>query len=118
MPIQRGDVVLVDYPFTGGQGSKLRPALVVQWDVNNQRLSHVILAAITTTTHRQDQPTQYLVDTSTADGKAAGLRFDSVVTCEKLMTVDQQLCRRKLGALPVTAMERVDECLKAALDLQ
>ncbi len=53
MALQRGDVVLVQYPYSTGTGSKLRPALVVQPDHNNQRLSHVILAPITTTTHRQ-----------------------------------------------------------------
>lgn len=72
MPIQRGDVVLVTFPFTDLQGSKLRPALVVQSDKNNQRLSNVILAAITTTTHRQNQPTQYFIDVSTAVGKSSG----------------------------------------------
>ena len=38
MKAQRGDVVLVNYPFADGVGSKVRPALIVQCDSNNRRL--------------------------------------------------------------------------------
>jgi mRNA-degrading endonuclease toxin of MazEF toxin-antitoxin module len=51
MKLQRGDVVVVRFPFSSGAGAKLRPAVVVQNDVNNSRLQNVIVAAITTTTH-------------------------------------------------------------------
>ena len=51
MTLKRGDVVIVHYPFSSGTGTKLRPALVVQCDRNNRRLTNVILTAITTTTH-------------------------------------------------------------------
>jgi len=117
MALQRGDVVLVQYPYSSGTGSKLRPALVVQPDQNNRRLSNVILAPITTTTHRHDQPTQCLIELDTEPGKAAGLRHTSVVSCENLSTVSQSLVRRKLGQMPSTTMNQVDECLKSALGL-
>ena len=48
--MKRGDVVLVDWPFAGGAGAKLRPALVVQNDRDNQRLTNTILAMITSVT--------------------------------------------------------------------
>lgn len=40
MPIQRGDVILCQLPLpsTGLDQFKLRPAVVVSKDVNNQRL--------------------------------------------------------------------------------
>ena len=37
MNVQRGDVVLVDYPYPGGGGAKVRPALVIQNDRDNRR---------------------------------------------------------------------------------
>ncbi|WP_425397524.1 type II toxin-antitoxin system PemK/MazF family toxin [Aeoliella sp.] len=117
MPLARGDVVLVQFPFSSGSGSKLRPALVVQSDKNNQRLKNVILAPLTTTTHRSGEATQYVVDAGTPVGKAAGVRHTSVVTCENLMTVEQSLISRRLGALPPPAMLEVDKCLKSALAL-
>lgn len=46
MKITRGEVVLVDYPYSDGTGSKVRPALVVQNDNLNLRITDTILAAI------------------------------------------------------------------------
>jgi mRNA-degrading endonuclease toxin of MazEF toxin-antitoxin module len=46
MKSQRGDVVLVSYPFASGGGSKVRPALVIQCDRNNGRLDNTIVAQI------------------------------------------------------------------------
>jgi len=52
MRVQRGDVVLVDYPYSDRTGSKVRPCLVVQNDRNNQRLDDTIVVTITRTTLR------------------------------------------------------------------
>jgi mRNA-degrading endonuclease toxin of MazEF toxin-antitoxin module len=43
---KRGNIILVDLPFTDRSGSKIRPALMVQSDHNNARLNDVILALI------------------------------------------------------------------------
>ena len=42
MNVRRGEVVLVDFPYSDHTGSKVRPALVVQADVWNQRLDDTI----------------------------------------------------------------------------
>lgn len=46
MKVNRGEVVLVDYLFSDRTGSKVRPCLVVQNDINNRRLDDTIVAAI------------------------------------------------------------------------
>jgi mRNA-degrading endonuclease toxin of MazEF toxin-antitoxin module len=57
MSFNRGDTVLVNYPFAGGTGSKVRPALVVQCDRNNQRLHNTVIAQITSRIqHAQSEP--------------------------------------------------------------
>jgi len=117
MPLSRGEIVLVQFPYSSGAGSKLRPAVVVQPDHNNRRLTNVILAPITTTIQRAGESTQYLVDAGSSAGKAAGLRHTSVITCENLTTVAQSLVRRRLGRLPPAAVDQVNACLKAALGL-
>lgn len=117
MPVSRGEIVLVQFPYSSGTGSKLRPAVVVQPDHNNRRLTNVILAPITTTIQRAGESTQYLVDAGSSVGKAAGLRHTSVITCENLTTIAQSLVRRRLGRLPPRAMDQVNACLKAALGL-
>lgn len=118
MPVSRGDVVLVPVPFSSGAGSKVRPVLVVQSDVNNQRLQDTIVAVITSTTRRTTlTPTQLLVEVATPEGRQSGLLHDSAVTCERLHTVLQTRIRRKIGSLPPATMLKIDACLKAALGL-
>lgn len=50
MNVSRGDIVLVAFPFTSGRGGELRPAVVVQADTLNMRLTNTVIAGITTTT--------------------------------------------------------------------
>jgi mRNA interferase MazF len=119
MKVRRGDVVLVDYLFSDRSGSKVRPCLVVQNDANNHRLDDTILAAISSNTSRAArEPTQLLVAVTTAAGQQSGLLFDSAVQCENLVTIDCPFIFRKIGTLPVTTMEQIDSCLKAALALK
>ncbi len=114
---QRGDVVLVWFPFSSGTSGKLRPALVVQNDKNNARLANTIIAAITTVTRRIHEPTQLLVDITTVEGKTSGLLFNSAISCENLATIEQRLIQRKIGVLPDSALAEVAVCLKASLGL-
>ena len=53
MKVRRGEVVLIDFPYSDNTGSKVRPALVVQVDTLNQRLDDTILALITSSWHRR-----------------------------------------------------------------
>jgi mRNA interferase MazF len=117
MNVQRGDVVLVDFPFAGGAGSKVRPALIIQNDRDNGRLVNTIVAQITGTTHRALEATQVLVEVSTPEGRQSGLRFDSVVNCVNLATLPKDKVLRLLGSLPAVFMQKVNDALKAALEL-
>ena len=95
MKVRRGEVVIVDFPYSDQTGRKVRPALVVQSNVWNQRLDDTILALITGSRHRRvGATTQYFVDISTDEGQQTGLRFDSVIQCENLITYDQSLILR------------------------
>ena len=119
MNAQRGDVVLVNFPFSSGVGSKLRPALVVQSDHNNPRLANTIVAMITRTTHRATrEPTQLLIDIAAPEGRQTGLVVTSAITCENLFTIEQNLITRKIGHLPGSLMTQVDARLKWSLGLK
>ena len=118
MSISRGEVVLLPFPFASGGAAKRRPALVIQSDHNNTRLANVIVAQITSNTSRAGQErTQVLIDVATPEGSQSGLHFDSAVTCENLATVEQSLVVRKLGTLPTTLMDRVNDAFKASLGI-
>jgi len=116
--MKRGDVVLVAFPYVTGAGGKNRPALVIQCDQNNQRLSNTIVAMITGNIRlATTEPTQLLIDPAAPEGKSSGLSYPSAVKCENLYTVDQRDIPRILGSLPPSLMGRIDDCLKAALGL-
>jgi mRNA interferase MazF len=115
--MKRGDIVLLDYPYTDGSGSKVRPVLIVQNDRDNQRLMNTIVALITKNVSRVHEPTQFLIDVATPDGQQSGLNQSSAVACGNLFTVAQTKVRRVIGTLPASAMVQIDTCLKAALEL-
>ncbi len=117
MNVQRGDVVLVDFPYASGGGAKVRPALVIQNDRDNQRLVNTIIVQITSLTRRVLEPTQLLIELASPEGQQSGLQQDSVVNCVNMLTLDKGKVLRKLGTLPNATMLRVNECLKAALEL-
>lgn len=117
MSVRRGDVVLIDFPFSGGSAGKVRPALVVQNDLDNRRLTNTIIAMITSQTKRALQLTQLLIDISTPDGALTGLRKNSVVNCVNLFTVEQTKILRTIGHLSAPLLRQIDDCLKLALGL-
>ena len=119
MNVQRGDIVIVDYPYSDQIRSKIRPALVVQSDIWNQRLDNTIIASITSSRHRRvGAPTQYFIDTTTADSEQTGLRLNSIVQCENLLTYNRNRILSVIGSLSDVAMQEIGACLKAALGLQ
>lgn len=118
MKYQRGEVVLLNYPFASGQGSKTRPALVVQCDSNNQRLDNTIIVQITSRIRfAKSESTQLLIEVLSIAGRQSGLINDSAVSCENLFTIRQDAIIRKLGSLPDSTMEQVNACLKASLGI-
>ncbi len=98
-------------------GEKIRPAVVVQSDAENQRLANTILAMITGNLDDAGQPTTVFVDPRTPDGTGSGLSGPSVVKCYNLATVRQRRVLQVIGHLSNTLMQQINQALKAALEL-
>src|SRR5277367_4444864 len=116
---RKGDVVLVSFPYTTDEGqtqTKRRPAVIISNDYNNARLDDVLLVPLTSNTTRAGrEPTQVVVSMTSEEGKAAGLRLDSVIDCTVIATIPKTLLVNKIGAFPQETMERVDQCLMIAM---
>lgn len=110
---ERGDVVLVRFPFTDLATAKQRPALVVASRSFAASGEDVIVVAISG--QRVDRPGKF--DHVVKSWREAGLLMPSVVRAGKLVTLHRDLIRRGLGALPAEEMETVGALLKAALAL-
>ena len=115
--MNRGDVVLVPFPFQDKLGEKVRPAVVVQCDAENRRLANTVLAMITGNLDDVGKRTTVLIDPQTPEGAEAGLNGPSLVKCYNLATVRQRRIAHVLGHLPDLLMLQVNEALKAALAL-
>ena len=115
--VRRGDVVLLPFPFAGGAGAKVRPAVVVQADPLNRRLANTVVAQVTSNTGRAGNASQLLIRAASPDGRACGLLFDSAVTTENLATVRRSDVARTIGRLPPGLLAALDACLRAALGL-
>jgi len=117
--LRRGDVVLVSFPFVAGGEleRKRRPALIVQSDRYNRRRAAVILVAITSSRMHHELPSKVAVSMDSPEGREAGLRLDSVVDCQTVVTVPREAIQDRLGRLPVETMRRVDRALEDALGL-
>lgn len=116
--MRRGDIVLVDFPFATGGGTKVRPSLVVQSDRNNVRLQDTIVAIITSNMARAaSEPTQYLIELSHPDWQSSGLKLPSVVKCENIYTFHNRRILRLIGHLSPATMQQINNCLKASLEI-
>ncbi len=99
---QAGDLVLVNFPFTVGTQSKLRPALVVL----DARDADILVARITTQTVK----TPY--DVLLTNWRQAGLLAPSTVRLHKLATLEKVLVDRMLGQLELGDHQKVSAVLQ------
>jgi len=118
MSVARGDVVIISFPQGSGRPPKRRPAVVIQSDHNNARLTNSIFAMITTNIALvSGEPAQVLIDIATPEGQQSGLVKTSAVKCENLYTLPLSTVLRSIGRFPDVLMQQVDDALKASLDL-
>lgn len=115
--MKRGDVLLVRFPHPSGGRGKKRPAVVVQADVYNAKLRSVLVAEITTNLAMANDPACLRIDISTPEGAATGVLGDSVVSCLLLATVKADKVEQVIGHLSDALKLKLNDCLKAALDL-
>jgi mRNA interferase MazF len=114
MRVNRGNIVLVDYPFTTA-GAKVRPVLVVQNNRDNARMTSTIVAQISSNTAHVNEATQHLIELAVEPG--CGLARDSALIATNLLTMHQSDILRVLESLSAATMAQIDECLRVALGL-
>jgi mRNA interferase MazF len=108
MPIERGDVYWVNFePSLGGEIRKTRPAIVMSNNAANSALNRVQVVPITSKTDRV-YPAEAIVEVRGERRKAMG---------DQLTTVSKQRLGKKLGALSVEDMTRVESAIAIQLAL-
>jgi mRNA-degrading endonuclease toxin of MazEF toxin-antitoxin module len=114
--MRRGDVVFARFPYAGGSGFKVRPAIVVQCDRLNNQIQNTILVMVTGNTRlASTEPTQFLIDPKTQEGASAGLAYASAAKCENITFVPQSDIVDTVGHLSDALKQKLNDCLKVAL---
>jgi len=112
MAFQRGDVVLVPFPFSDLSTTKVRPAVVVSGSLYHTMEPDLILAAITSKMAMATGPLDYVL----GDWQAANLRYPSALK-PVLFTLDPARVLHRIGALTPLDLAEADRRLRRALEL-
>jgi mRNA interferase MazF len=112
---RRGQVVVVDVPFTGQTGSKRRPALVVSVEAFHRKLLDLIVCPISSQPRYHERPGAG--DRPLKHWKTVGLRYPSTARLSNLLAVERKLIKRVLGTLHAEDLARVEHGLREVFDL-
>lgn len=99
--MQKGDIVLIPFPFTDLTGNKKRPALILVPGGLD-----ITVSFISSQLHWQD-PTDLLLQPNITNG----LKTPSLVRVGKIATVDKALVLGKLGNISAEEIEELDKKL-------
>ena len=105
--MQKGDVILIIFPFTDLSGNKLRPALVVA-----ETPTDITVLFITTQLKWQEPSDVILLPDSNN-----GIKKQSLLRTSKIATLDKTLIKGLLGSISTVVQNEVDLNLKGYLQL-
>lgn len=113
MSIQRGDIVLVPFPFTDLTSQKVRPAVVVSPDNTGE---DVLLAFVSSIPAQGPiPPTDLPIPINHPEFSDTGLKKPSVVKASKLLALHKTKVLRRLGHLGPALARELDARLKRAV---
>ena len=107
----RHRVVLVPFPFDDLSGSKVRPAVCLTNEFGAHR--HVVLAFITSNVPLKLEPSDVVIEPTSADFARTGLKVRSALRVHRMVTVSAALIQRQLGVLTPNLQAQVQQRLRA-----
>jgi len=108
---RRGEVWLVNWnPARGSEQAGIRPALVIQNDIGNEKAPTTIVAAISGSV--RIYPMNVLVNPP-----EGGLDRLSIVKTSQILTIAKDRLAKRLGRLSTSRMEDVERAIKLSIDL-
>ncbi len=110
---ERGDVVLVPFPFSDQTITKKRPAAIISSKIYNDTSSDIVIMAITSQTEKTVGIGECLIK----DWQDAGLLKPSAIK-PAISTIEQALVLKKLGKFSSKDLLLLQNTLKEFLDLK
>jgi mRNA interferase MazF len=109
MSLNKGDIVLIPFPFTDLSSTKLRPAVVLFTD---KKRNDVVVCFISSQNLINLSSDEFLISETDPEFRETGLKLISKVRVSRLVTINQSLITRKLGQLGINLTEKLNDCLK------
>lgn len=91
--------------------------LIVQADTYNRSRPHLVVAEITSNLTHASDPASLAIDVTSPEGRATGLTRDSLVSFLHLATINADRIDAKIGSVTGTLVPRMNDGLRAALDI-
>jgi len=113
--LQRGDIVLVPFPFTDLSTEKLRPAVIVY--VDPQKTDFIIAFISSAVSPGELSETDYLLRQDNTDFAQTGLKKASTFRMSKLLTIERSKIIRRLGRVSPAIQKELDIRLRRAIGL-
>lgn len=115
MAFQRGDVVLIPFPYTDLSANKTRPAVVVSSDLYHSVRSELLLAYVSSQLSKVSKAHPVL-DHVLSDRSNAGLPKPYFVR-PKIAAVEPSLIVHTIGRLSIRNLTELDRRLRQGLSL-
>ncbi len=114
-PLQRGDEVLVPFPFADLSGSKVRPATIVSADPQGPELTIAFITSVLT--NRSPRGAEVEVAPTDPEFQATGLKTGSLIRMDKLVTRSRAGFSRRLGTTGPSTQAILSAMLRVAFGL-
>ena len=114
--MNKWDVVLLSFPFTDLQATKVRPAIVISPNSFHQSGQDALFMLITSNTDRQS-PHDIFVSISHQEFGQTGLRKESAIRVGKIMTLSKSLVVKTIGSVGAQLSLNVETQLRLFLQL-
>lgn len=114
MTFSKGDVVLVQFPFTDLSQTKLRPAVVLWSSLTRDEITLCFISSQNVNNLSTDE---FALPGSDLGFQSTGLRVSSKVRVTRLITLERQLILRRLGKLGTQQMQLLNVTISQAFQL-
>ena len=114
MLLDKGDIILVPFPFTDLSSTKLRPAVVLWVDLSG---SDITICFISSQNVNKISLEEFIIETTDPEFPKTGLKSTSKVRVARIVTLERNLVTRKLGRLEPKFLKKLDNCLRYTFQL-
>ncbi|NJK69968.1 MAG: type II toxin-antitoxin system PemK/MazF family toxin [Microcoleus sp. CSU_2_2] len=114
MKLKKGDIVLVEFPFTDLSDKKLRPAVVLWASSTINEITICFISSQNVTSLSLDE---FALNAADPEFYSTGLRVSSKVRVTRIVSLEQKLILRRLGELGPQQMQQLNATLIQAFQL-